>query len=726
MSGRQHINPDLLRYFRYRQQFYQADRRQMMVVIVGCTLAICGTIRNDFVLLGGTPLLAQSLVFRVGHLIVTAIALALLLRAKSAYHLDWIGSVWTISTSAYLGIMGVATRLPVGEVQGPTIGLGVATTIFYFAQRGRLCGRAWANAIAAIAFVAMIYHPSSGASQAAKTTAPIAILLLNVIGIVSARNFDEQRQMRFDAERRERHARHELAAKNRELARQKEQAEATYKARTAFLAAMSHEFRTPMNAVIGLSDMLVNAPLGAEYREHAKTIRESASSLLVVLNDVLDLAKIDAGKLELTHTPFDLHALLGSITDMMQPTASAKRVAFKTYFAPELPEFLQGDDARLRQVLVNLLSNAIKFTSKGTVSFKVTCEAQEEPWYEITFSVEDTGVGMSPDVIGRLFRPFEQGAGDVGRRYGGTGLGLVISRQIAMAMGSDIHVESQLGQGSLFSFKVRMAETTAPAPASIRTIQGPNDVRQALSILVVDDLPVNRTVARVMLARLGREAEFAEDGASAIEAVAKKDYDVIFMDLQMPGMSGIEATRRIKEQLAGRRVPRLVAMSASVFEEDRAACRDVGMQDFVAKPIDIEKLDHVLSRVSRDMTHSSVDALEISSLDLAPVIKLRELESFGEPGFVAGLCRDFLDDAPKRIVRMREAFQKGAWHDLERDAHSLKSTAASLGAMTASKLCATIEASARKNESGDIESWLEQLAQNLPRVNAAFQREGLV
>lgn len=697
----------------------------MAIVMVGCTLAICGTIRNDFILLHAGPLLEYSLAIRVAQIGVTVVLLALLWRAKRPYQLDWIGAAWAIATAIYLGLVGIVTRLPVGEVQGPIIGLGVATTIFYFAQRGRVCGRAVASAIAAVALLILIFHPASAVSRPAMTTGPITVLLLNIIGFASARSFDEQRFKRYDAEQQERRARRELAAKNRELAIQKENAEAMYRARTAFLAAMSHEFRTPMNAVIGLSDVLVNAPLEAEYREHARTIRDSASALLVLLNDVLDFAKIDAGKLEIAPAPFDIRALLGSVVDMMQPTAAAKNIALRTRFSNDLPEYLLGDDARLRQVLVNLLSNAVKFTAKGTVTFTVDCQAVNESVREIGFSVEDTGVGMSPEVIGRLFRPFEQGDGGVGRRYGGTGLGLVISQQIVTAMGGNIHVESHAGRGSTFAFKVQLPEAEAPAPYTARGVRSLFNPGRPLAILVVDDLPLNRTVARAILARLGYEADVAEDGAKAIESVTKRNYDVVFMDLQMPGMSGIETTQRITEKLAGQRMPKIIAMSASVFEEDRAACRAVGMQDFIAKPIDIEKLDNVLARIAGHRGRTSSGVHELSSIDHAPLAKLRELESLDAPGFVASLCREFLTDAPERIQRMKGALNRKDWQELERDAHSLKSSSASLGAILMSKLCATIETAARKNEGAELETLLDQLEQELPRVAAAFKREGL-
>jgi CheY-like chemotaxis protein len=332
---------------------------------------------------------------------------------------------------------------------------------------------------------------------------------------------------------------------------------------------------------------------------------------------------------------------------------------------------------------------------------------------------------MSPDMMARLFRPFEQGDVGIGRRFGGTGLGLVISKQIVADMRGDIHVESSLGQGSRFSFKLKLQETTAPLTITAPRTRKSESCCSSLAILIVDDVPVNRTVARVMLERLGYEADFANDGQEAIDAATKKDYDVIFMDLQMPGMSGIEATKNIIEKLSGKPMPQVIAMSASVFEEDRAACRAAGMRDFIAKPIDLAKLAMTLERVTEECERSMPTPLKTTSLDPAPLEQLRQLEALDHPGFVANLCQEFLADTPVRIQRMTETLSSGEFNVLEREAHSLKSSSASLGAMELSKLCGTIETSARTKTVDGVEQLLEQLTQELSRVEAELRREGL-
>jgi signal transduction histidine kinase/ActR/RegA family two-component response regulator len=587
------VTRDRIGTLRYRKHFIAADQRQIRIVIAASTIALTLTIRNDLMLVA-KPILYALFIARAVHAMMTGYLYAVLSKPQSLRKLEIIANTWNLTSTALMVFIGLS-RLGARELQGPFLGTMAFICIFYFAQRGYLFTRVLSCFTISGILLQRLLDANSNASPTARTTGITLLVLLNILGLATNRSFEQQRRARHDAEREEKRIRLQLIAKNRDLEIQKSRAEALYRSRTAFLAAMSHEFRTPMNAVIGLSDVLANAPLAPEYRDHARVIRESASALLVVLNDVLDFAKIDAGKLELNKAPFQLRMLVNSVVEMMRPVARAKNIALITRLAENLPEYVMGDDARLRQVLVNLLSNAIKFTSRGSVTLDIDANKVEEEVSEIVFSVSDTGIGMCADVLARLFRPFEQGDSGVGRRFGGTGLGLVISQRIVDALGGQIRVESDVGKGSTFSFTLRMTETNAPA---LRAPSSPEMVlidRQSLAILVVDDVNVNRTVAKVMLARLGYRADLAENGAAAIEAVAKKKYDIVLMDLQMPGMSGIETTKAIVEKL-GPNAPTMIAMSASVFEEDRLACQNAGMRDFIAKPINIEQLNATLTR----------------------------------------------------------------------------------------------------------------------------------
>jgi signal transduction histidine kinase/DNA-binding NarL/FixJ family response regulator len=541
---------------------------------------------------------------------------------------------------------------------------------------------------------------------------------LSFIGVFSARGFEEQRRKRFDAERHERQARHELAVRLHELAVEKDRAEAMSRARTAFLAAMSHEFRTPMNAVIGLSDLLLDMPLGGEQRGHVGVISESARALLGLLNDILDFAKIDAQKLTLSPASFSVHKLGTSVVDMLRPAATARRLALALEVSPDVPECLFGDEVRLRQVLVNLVCNAVKFTERGAVTLRITADAGSD--HAVAFRVEDTGLGMTPEVLARLFRPFEQADGGITRSHGGTGLGLAISKQIVAAMGGDLVVESEPGRGSVFSFAIALPAASAPPTTTALPSRGE---RRPLVILVVDDNVINRTVARAKLTRLGYAADFAMDGAQAVEAVANKTYDLVFMDLQMPGMSGIEATARIGERLRGQRAPHIVAMTASVYEEDREACRKAGMRDFVGKPIDLAQLDAVLSHVAEERGAAVPLALPSATLSAGMLSKLRQIETFGRPEFVAKLAQRFLADTRERLPRMVAALGRGDAKEIAREAHILTSSSATLGATEMSELCARIEGAARRGVVDEIGEGVAALAMKFGDVERALTRE---
>lgn len=472
-----------------------------------------------------------------------------------------------------------------------------------------------------------------------------------------------------------------------DLARAKERAEALSRARTAFLAAMSHEFRTPMNAVIGLSEIVLDSPPGQETRHHVRAISDSARALLRLLEDILDFAKIDAQKLALACVPFDLRQLSESVIAMLRPAAADRSVSLSVEIASAVPVRVLGDDARLRQVLVNLLGNAVKFTRHGTVRLDITPatdEAAADCRQAIRFRVEDTGEGILPEVMGRLFRPFEQG--DVGhaRRHGGTGLGLSISKQIVAAMDGDIQVESEPGRGSVFSFTIRLAAAEPEPVVAVVSMLG----RQQLSILVVDDHPINREVAHAKLSRLGHRVELVEDGAAAVTAVSQRDYDVVFMDLHMPGMHGLVATAQIREVTAARRPPHIVAMTASVFEEDREACRRAGMSDFIGKPVDLDELDAVLGRI----TAGRGPVPTAACLSRGPLDELRSLSAAGDPLLFGRVCRAFLSDAPQRIAQMRAALGAAQAEALALAAHTLKAASAALGAHKLSALCEELEA----------------------------------
>ncbi|HEX5805730.1 MAG TPA: ATP-binding protein [Macromonas sp.] len=411
----------------------------------------------------------------------------------------------------------------------------------------------------------------------------------------------------------------ELQSQSVELRRAREDAEAANQAKSAFLATMSHEIRTPMNGVIGMTDLLQHSRLDERQREYVDVIRSSGESMLGIINDILDYSKIEAGKMELDLRPMALRPVLKACVDMLLPRARSEGLNFRVQVDADVPRWVRGDRLRLRQVLTNLLSNAIKFTGQGEVCLAVSVVplGAEQTGVGVRFEVRDTGIGMSAEQLGRLFRPFTQAEPRTASEFGGTGLGLAISRRLVQAMGGDISVESSLGEGSRFQFTLPMAaldveEPPAPLPPAVATVEqvpaaaggAPADGSGArLRILLAEDNLVNQKVALFTLNRLGYQADIAQNGREVVEAVARQRYDVVLMDVQMPVMDGLAATREIMRRWTPGQRPVIVGLSANAMEEDHEAGRQAGMADYLSKPFNIDDLKAVLARVEQQLPH---------------------------------------------------------------------------------------------------------------------------
>jgi len=402
---------------------------------------------------------------------------------------------------------------------------------------------------------------------------------------------------RVDLEARNRslvEAQGRLEGLNQELVSARDAAESGGRARSEFLAVMSHEVRTPMNAVIGMTTLLLDTDLTEEQRAFVETIRTSGEALLTILNDALDYSKIDAGRVEIESLSFNPASDARQVIDLMHAQAAARRNTLTLTVAENVPKAVRSDPGRVRQVLLNLVSNALKFTEGGAVTVKVAYERRGKA--KLVLSVRDTGIGMTPEVQRQLFRPFTQADASTTRRFGGTGLGLAISHRLASLLGGSLTVESEPGVGSTFTLRVPVTlvrnreETPHPSPTSLAP--GP-----ALRILVAEDNAVNQKVIALMLGRLGHRVDTVANGAEAIAAVERAPYDVVLMDVQMPEIDGIAATRAIRAMPAHRRVP-IVALTANVFAEDRVRCTEAGMTDFLAKPVRREALVTLLARIS--------------------------------------------------------------------------------------------------------------------------------
>ena len=385
-----------------------------------------------------------------------------------------------------------------------------------------------------------------------------------------------------------------------ELRRKEEEAERANRAKSQFLANMSHEIRTPMTGILGVSDLLAKTELTQKGQAYVDTIRGSTRSLLGIVDDILDFTKIESGQLRMEAVDFQLRETLLAVIDLVQPRALAKNIELRVELADDLPAVLCGDPLRLRQVLLNLVFNAIKFTETGSVELWVSRQpggrARDEAPV-VVYSVSDTGIGMSPRILEKLFEPFSQGDPSTTRRFGGTGLGLVISQRIIESMGGRIEVFSEPDKGSTLSFTLRMplgdpAKIVTPSVAEVVESRGEGS---SARLLVAEDNEVNRLVIREQLADLGHQVTLVGNGHEALSALRQQPFDLILMDCQMPELDGYEATRRIRLQEVDSHLP-IIALTAHAMRGDREKCLAVGMDDYLSKPFTLEELTTVLDR----------------------------------------------------------------------------------------------------------------------------------
>jgi len=506
----------------------------------------------------------------------------------------------------------------------------------------------------------------------------------NVQGVVVvARDITEQKKI--ETQLNEAIVFAETATEIAEIAKNKAEsstliAENAVKAKQQFLSNMSHEIRTPMNAIIGFTKVLLKTDLSSKQKEYLTAIKMSGDALIVLINDILDLAKVDAGKMVFEQVPFKMSLSISAMLHLFETKIQEKNLKLVFDYDQAIPDVLVGDPVRLHQIILNLVSNAVKFTTKGTITVRVKVISEDDEKVSIKFSVQDTGIGIPKEKIGKIFDNFQQASSGTSRLYGGTGLGLAIVKQLVEPQGGTIEVISKVNEGSTFSFSLSFLKTDAEAEAEIITKEFDTEINN-IKVLVVEDIPLNQLLMKTLLDDFGFERDIASNGKIAIEKMETKSYDVILMDLQMPEMNGFEATDYIRNIMKSD-IP-IIALTADVTTVDLAKCKTVGMNDYIAKPVDEKSL---YSKIVGALKKQTVEKYGEDEVIVPSNKKIRctdldylTIRTKSNPTLMMEMISLYLEQTPGLIKSMKTSMIEKDWNGLHSAVHKMIPSFAIMG-----------------------------------------------